>query len=167
MKFKVRLGDEEKEIEVIKQGNRLRISYDGQTTETRIVHTEGPHFVLEVQDPSGHRKQIRAAGIKDGDKRQLWANGRLVNYERIREGAADQELAAESSLTTSIPAVVSELLVEVGEAVKTGQKLLLLESMKMVLPIQAPYDGTVSAIHCQAGEAVQPGIQLIELESEE
>ena len=165
MKFKVRLGDEEKEIEVIKQGDRLRISYDGQTTETRLVHTEGPHFVLEVEEPSGRRKQIRAAGMRDGDKRQLWANGRLVHYERIREGAAGQGAAAGASLSASIPAVVSEILVKVGDAVKMGEKLILLESMKMVLPIQAPHDGTVTAIHCQPGEAVQPGLQLIELEA--
>lgn len=164
MKFKVRLGSEEKEIEVIKQGDRLLVSYDDRTTEARLVHVEGPHFVLEVQDPSGLRKQIRAAGVREGDKRQLWANGRLVNYERLREGAPDQGAGAEASLSTSIPAVVSEILVAVGDAVKTGEKLILLESMKMVLPIQAPYNGTVTAINCQPGEAVQPGLQLIELE---
>jgi urea carboxylase len=54
----------------------------------------------------------------------------------------------------------------VGTAVKTGEKLILLESMKMIIPIQAPHDGIVTAVHCQVGEAVQPGIQLIALESE-
>lgn len=172
MKFKVRLDQEEKEIEVVRQGNRLRISYDGRTTEARIVHTDGPHFVLEVEEPTGpdgqvRRRQIRAAGVQDGDKRQLWANGRLVNYERVREGAAAQGAGAGASLSASIPAVVSELLVEVGTAVKSGQKLILLESMKMVIPIQAPHDGVISHIHCQVGEAVQPGIQLIAIEGEE
>jgi biotin carboxyl carrier protein len=171
MKFKAKIGDEEKEIEVIRQGERLRISYDGRTTDARIIHTDGPHFVLEIEEPIGEdgqfrRKQIRAAGVSDGDKRQLWANGRLVNYERIREGAAAQGAGDAASLSASIPAVVSEILVEIGAAVKAGEKLILLESMKMVIPIQAPYDGTVTTINCQVGEAVQPGNQLIELESE-
>jgi biotin carboxyl carrier protein len=170
MKFKVRLDNEEKEIEVIRQGDRLRISYDGRTTEARVVHTEGPAFVLEIEEPAGQdgrtrRKQIRAAGFRDGDKRQLWANGRLVHYERVREGAAGQGAAPAASLSATIPAVVSEILVQVGDNVKTGEKLILLESMKMVLPIQAPHDGTVTAIHCRPGEAIQPGKQLIELES--
>ncbi|MFZ0545293.1 MAG: biotin/lipoyl-containing protein [Candidatus Promineifilaceae bacterium] len=171
MKFKGQLDDTEKEIEVVRQGDRLQISYDGRTTEARIVYTDGPHFVLEVEEPSltgdkVRRKQIRAVGIQDGDKRQLWANGRLVNYERLREGSAAHETGPEATLSASIPAVVSEVLVAVGDIVKAGEKLILLESMKMVLPIQAPYDGQVTAIHCQAGEAVQPGLQLIELESE-
>jgi 3-methylcrotonyl-CoA carboxylase alpha subunit len=171
MKFKARIDQEEKEFEVVRQGNKLRISYDGRTTDARIVHTDGPHFVLEIEEPTGEdgqvrRKQIRAAGVRDGDKRQLWANGRLVNYERVREGAAEQGPGAGASLSASIPAVVSEILVAVGTAVKTGEKLILLESMKMVIPIQAPHDGVVTAIHCQVGEAVQPGFQLIGLESE-
>lgn len=169
MKFKIRLGSEEKEIEVNKQGDRLLITYDGRTTEARIIHTDGPHFVLEVEEPANEngksrRKQIRAAGVRDGDKRQLWANGHLVNYERLREGAQAQAGDAGASLSAAIPAVVSEILVKVGAEVKTGQKLILLESMKMVLPIQAPYDGLVTAINCRPGEAVQPGNQLITIE---
>jgi biotin carboxyl carrier protein len=35
--------------------------------------------------------------------------------------------------------------------------------MKMILPIQAPYAGTVAAIHCVAGQAVQPGIPLVDI----
>jgi biotin carboxyl carrier protein len=172
VKFKARLGDEEKEIEVIKQGDRLLVTFDGRTYEARLVHLDGPAFVLEVEEPTGQdgrlrRRQIRAAGLRDGDRRQLWANGRLVRYERVREGAAGHGAAAGASLSASIPAVVSEILVEVGAEVKTGQKLILLESMKMVLPIQAPYNGTVRAINCQTGEAVQPGKQLIELENQE
>lgn len=171
MKFKARIDQEEKAFEVVRQGNKLRISYDGRTTEARIVHTDGPHFVLEIEEPAGEdgqvrRKQIRAAGVRDGDKRQLWANGRLINYERVREGATEQGPGAGASLSASIPAVVSEILVAVGTAVKTGEKLILLESMKMVIPIQAPHDGVVTAIHCQVGEAVQPGFQLIAIESE-
>ena len=33
----------------------------------------------------------------------------------------------------------------------------------MILPIQAPHDGTVTAINCAPGEAVQPGAPLIDL----
>jgi biotin carboxyl carrier protein len=93
----------------------------------------------------------------------LWANGRLVNYRRLREGTAASLDSEPASLTASIPAVVSEIIVRVGDQVVAGDKLILLESMKMILPIQAPYDGKVTAIHCAAGEAVQPGFQLVEL----
>ena len=55
---------------------------------------------------------------------------------------------------------------EPSKEVKAGDKLILLESMKMIIPIQAPQDGLVTALHCSTGEAVQPGEQLIELEED-
>ena len=169
MRFKVILNKLEEELEVIREGDRIQVTRGHQTIEALIIHTEGAHFVLEVEEQGPgefvRRKRIRAAGYGDGDDRQLWANGRLVNYRRVREGAAIREDEQLSSLSASIPAVVSEILVSVGDEVKRGTKLVLLESMKMIMPIQAPYEGRISAVHCSPGEAVQPGIQLIEIEA--
>jgi biotin carboxyl carrier protein len=168
MRFKVILNDEEKEIEVNRQGDRLTITYDEQTFNARIIHTEGAHFVLEVEEPGPgefvSRKRIRAAGYADGDRRQLWSNGRLVYYQRVREGAPAPVDTQVASLSASIPAVVSEILVQVGDRVTGGDKLILLESMKMILPIVAPFDGLITAINCEPGEAVQTGIQLVEMD---
>ncbi len=169
MRIKVNLNDQEEEIEVVRHGDRLLITREGQTFEALIIYTEGAHFVLEVEDKGPgsfvQRKRIRAAGHGDGDDRQLWANGRLINYKRIREGVTVQDDEQLASLSASIPAVVSEIMVDVGDEVQRGTKLILLESMKMIMPIQAPCDGRVMAINCSVGEAVQPGFQLIEIES--
>ena len=168
MRIKVNLNGKEELIEVIRQGDQLIVTRGGQTTEVLIIHTEDAHFVLEVEEKGPgtfvRRKRIRAAGYGDGDDRQLWANGRLINYKRIREGVTvgdDEQLA---SLSASIPAVVSEILVGIGDVVSRGDKLLLLESMKMIMPIQSPCDGHVAALNCSVGEAVQPGFQLIDID---
>ena len=168
MKFKVDVGGQEKELQVIRQGDRLRITFDGQTTEARIVHQDGPHFVLEYEEQDGahiRRRRLRAAGYREGDRRQLWVNGSMVKYRRVREEGAAPDQAAARSLSASIPAVVSEVLVEEGEAVTAGQKLILLESMKMVMPIQAPHNGIVRRLNCAVGEAVQPGVPLVEVDA--
>lgn len=167
MRLKFLLNEAEKEIEVARQGDRLTISYDGQSFDARVIHTEGAHFVLEVEEPGPgdfvSRKRIRAAGYRDGDDRQLWSNGQLVYYQRLREGAAAAPDAQVASLSASIPAVVSEILIAVGDRVSVGDKLILLESMKMILPIEAPCDGRITAINCKTGQAVQSGIQLVEI----
>ena len=59
---------------------------------------------------------------------------------------------------------VIEVLVQQGAAVAEEDELLILESMKMVIPIVAPHDGVVKKVNCTAGQAVQPGNPLIELE---
>ncbi|MEI2611653.1 MAG: acetyl-CoA carboxylase biotin carboxyl carrier protein subunit [Candidatus Promineifilaceae bacterium] len=95
--------------------------------------------------------------------RQLWFNGHTFTYERLREQGENTDSGDAGSLAATIPAIVSQILVQVGDTVKGGDKLILLESMKMVIPIQAPHEGTVTAIHCLTGEAVQPGIPLLTL----
>jgi biotin carboxyl carrier protein len=165
MRFKVNVAGVEKELEVTRLGDRLRITRDGTTTEVRVVYTEGAHFVLEYDQPNEpftQRRRLRAAGHLEGDGRQLWVNGSHLDYCRVRPQAIGPAAGA-GSLSASIPAVVSEILVAAGDRVQAGDKLILLESMKMILPIQAPHEGTVATIHCAPGEAVQPGVPLLTL----
>ena len=67
-------------------------------------------------------------------------------------------------LTAPMPATVLQVLVAPGSAVKKGDTVVLLEAMKMELPIRAPADATVRAVNCREGELVQPETVLIELE---
>ena len=161
-KFRINLHGKENEVEVTRQGDRLHVTRDGITAELRLLRQDGYSFVLEWPQQDGERRQIRGAGRVDGDQRQLWVNGRTFNYARIRQRSSAAFL--DSSLSSSIPAVVSQVLVNLGETVSAGDKLILLESMKMIIPILAPCDSKVTAIHCAAGESVQAGVPLIELE---
>ena len=161
-KFKLNLHGNESEVEVTRQGDRLHVMRDGATAELRLLRLKGSSFVLEWSQQNGKRKRIRAAGHVDGDQRQLWVNGHSFKYDRIRQRSSAAVL--DGSLSSSIPAVVSQVLVSLGETVSAGDKLILLESMKMIIPILAPCDSEVTAIHCAAGEPVQAGFPLIELE---
>lgn len=167
MKVTVELDGRRQELGVVRRRGGLRITHDGETIEVRLVYRDGPHFVLEIEERQGdhvRRRRLRAAGYADGDRRQLWVNGSNVHYQIARpDSAASGASTPAGALSATIPAVVSEVLVAPGDHVSAGQKLILLESMKMILPIQAPQDGVVSAIHCEAGDAVQPGVQLIEI----
>jgi pyruvate carboxylase subunit B len=162
--FKLRISDQEIEFSVTRQGSEYHVQQDGRTTGCRIRYLHNDYFVLEVADENGKVRHVHAAGFANGDKRQLWVNGQIVSYERIRRRSSAANL--EGSLTATIPAVVTQVLVKEGDSVKAGEQLILLESMKMIIPIQTPYDGTVAAIHCREGEAIQAGVQLVELTRE-
>jgi 3-methylcrotonyl-CoA carboxylase alpha subunit len=69
-----------------------------------------------------------------------------------------------NELTAPMPATVVAIKVEAGHEVKKGDILIVLEAMKMELPVRAPADGVVKAIHCRPGELVQPDRSLIDLE---
>jgi len=70
---------------------------------------------------------------------------------------------AGGSLMAPMPATVLSIVAPAGTAVTAGETLLLLEAMKMELPIRAPRDGVVAAVHCREGELVQPGVTLVDL----
>ena len=68
------------------------------------------------------------------------------------------------SLMAPMPATVVTINVQPGDEVKRGDILIVLEAMKMELPVRAPGNGTVESIHCRPGELVQPGVSLIDLD---
>ena len=57
--------------------------------------------------------------------------------------------------------VVLEVSVKVGDAVKTGDKVAVIEAMKMKTVVSAHKDGTVSSIAVKAGDAVDAGQVLL------
>jgi 3-methylcrotonyl-CoA carboxylase alpha subunit len=68
------------------------------------------------------------------------------------------------SLTAPMPASVAGVAVGVGDAVATGQLVVVLEAMKMHLRMHAPAAGTVRTIHVHPGDVVTKGQVLLEVE---
>jgi len=68
-----------------------------------------------------------------------------------------------STLTAPMPARVVKVLVHPGDNVRKGDTLLLLEAMKMELPVRALDDARIVAVHCRDGEIVQAEAPLVDL----
>jgi acetyl-CoA carboxylase biotin carboxyl carrier protein len=59
---------------------------------------------------------------------------------------------------------VVKVLVEVGQEVEEDEPVLMLEAMKVEMPVVAPEDGTVKAIHVKEGQTVESDMVLAELD---
>ena len=66
-----------------------------------------------------------------------------------------------------IPGTINKIFVKEGSFVKKGDKLLVLEAMKMKNILVAEADGVVKAINCDVGSVVSKDIILVELEQPE
>jgi acetyl-CoA/propionyl-CoA carboxylase biotin carboxyl carrier protein len=77
----------------------------------------------------------------------------------VRRGQSDDQ----GALTSPMPATVLAIHAAPGQRVTQDDVLIVLEAMKMELPIRAPRDGIVSRVACRVGELVQPGVMLIDL----
>jgi 3-methylcrotonyl-CoA carboxylase alpha subunit len=92
-------------------------------------------------------------------------NGRVYVIDAAGSRAARSTQHEERlALSVPMPATVTQVNVGEGEQVTTGHVIMMLEAMKMELPITAPRQGRVKAILCRPGERVEPGVPLVELE---
>lgn len=62
-----------------------------------------------------------------------------------------------TNVEAEMVANVWKVLVQPGASVGEGDTLVILESMKMEIPVEAPVGGTVSAVHVEEGGVVQEG----------
>ncbi len=63
-------------------------------------------------------------------------------------------------VTASVPGKVLKVVASAGQAVKAGDSIVILESMKMEIPVVAPQDGTVASIDTSEGASVENGDTL-------
>jgi acetyl-CoA carboxylase biotin carboxyl carrier protein len=69
-----------------------------------------------------------------------------------------------ANVEAHITGTVWKIEVEVGDTVAEGDTVLILESMKMEMPVEAEDEGTVAEIRCEEGQAVSQGDTLVVLE---
>ena len=69
-----------------------------------------------------------------------------------------------TKIEAQITGNVWKIAVEVGDQVSDGDTVVVLESMKMEIPVEAEDDGTVKEILCKEGQAVNEGDPLVVLE---
>tara|TARA_B100000003_G_scaffold168843_1_gene155752 strand:- start:141 stop:668 length:528 start_codon:yes stop_codon:yes gene_type:complete len=83
----------------------------------------------------------------------------------VRERSQDSTSSdmGEGGLTAPMPGTVREVLVKIGQRVREGQPMMVLEAMKMEHQISAPESGEVSSIHFKEGDRVDMGETLISI----
>jgi acetyl/propionyl-CoA carboxylase alpha subunit len=69
-----------------------------------------------------------------------------------------------STVTAPMPGTVIRVEVVAGDTVRARQPVVVLEAMKMEIPVHSPFDGSVTAVHVSAGDHVAGGTELLEIE---
>ena len=156
MKYITTVEDRQFLVEII---DEKHISVDGKVYEVDFESVSGQPVYSLIVDGKSHESYV-AAGDHDW---QVLIRGRLfpVTVEDEREkrlrSAAGGGVAetGEFHLRAPMPGLVVAILVEEGQAVKKGQVLLILESMKMQNELKSPRDGMVGRLRVKAGETVE------------
>ncbi|MDA3131049.1 pyruvate carboxylase [Aliibacillus thermotolerans] len=139
--YGLRLG-EEVEIE-IEQGKTLIVK------------------LVSVSKPQDNGNRIVYFEL-NGQPREVVIKDQNVKTSVVQRPKADK--SNPNHIGATMPGTVIKKLVEKGEKVKKGDHLMITEAMKMETTVQAPFDGTVQAIHVNDGDAIETGDLLIELD---
>ncbi len=83
---------------------------------------------------------------------------------RMRRAAGKFTVAGKQTMTAPMPGKVVKVLAKVGDDVKEGQGVVVIEAMKMENEMKSPKDGKVVEIHVQEGQAVEGGAKLAAVE---
>jgi 3-methylcrotonyl-CoA carboxylase alpha subunit len=112
----------------------------------------------------GGRSEIVYVAGTVGDLWAFW-NGEIFrqrDYE-LRPAMLPSNPAALQPVTAPMPGTVLKILVQPGARVAQGDTLLILEAMKMELPLRSPDAAVITAVRCHEGELVQADAPLVEL----
>ncbi|MDR0694164.1 MAG: biotin/lipoyl-binding protein [Prevotellaceae bacterium] len=121
-----------------------------QTEDASVgVEVNGTPFLVEID-----RLAKPMAKVNPPVAAPVNAVGAPVVVKQPTSGSA-------TAIKSPLPGVVLSVEVNVGDAVKAGQKLLVLEAMKMENSIEADRDGKITAIKVAKGDSVLEGAELI------
>jgi len=166
MEYKIKIENEVYSVQVEPLGGHLyRVSF---ADRTRLID------VLEVSDNlysmicDGRSYEVDL--VEEGDIYEASIKGRSYSAEILRPGRMallpEEEkeavaMPAEEVLTSPLTCKVIKILVKEGEAVEADQVLVIIEAMKMEMPISSAIRGIVKEILVREGQDVDKGADLI------
>jgi biotin carboxyl carrier protein len=130
----------------------------GNGYHVKILSHEGNNIQLEVNGTS------YSVEMKQEVKQTKTPTLVRAASKRPSEPLKVNPSSSKTKIVAPIPGVILSLNVKVGDEIKVGDKLLVLEAMKMENNITSEKAGTVTAVHVGVGQQVLQNEIMIELE---
>lgn len=112
------------------------------------ITVNGTVYEVSVEEGGAGSAPVRAAAPKAAPK---------AAPAPAAAPAAPAAAAGSVEVTASVPGKVFKIEANTGATVKAGDPIVILEAMKMEIPVVAPEDGTVASINVAVGDAVESG----------
>ncbi len=155
-------------------GNEYNVEINSVEGNVADVTVNGASYQVEMENAPAVGEFCRTTGTSTGSMTGTVNNtgrnaAQAVDETAVRQGSPTIEVPASKPsgagkpVTSPLPGVIIEVSVKEGQAVKAGQKVAVLEAMKMENEIQAPSDGTVTAILVNKGDSVLEGAEIVKI----
>ncbi len=137
----------------------FKYTIDGQEYKVQIEDVEGNIASVNV---NGEAFKVEMEQEAEPEKKKVVLGQPAAAEEGEATSAANVNTA--NALKAPLPGVVTEIKVAVGDEVKAGDVVVVLEAMKMANNLEAEKDGKVTAICVKNGESVLEDAPLVVIE---
>ncbi len=124
------------------------------------VEIAGKPYLVELDDDAPANAQTAELGFE----RVLFVDGEAWPFGTPRAAQAAGGAAGDGAILSPMPGRVIAVSVQDGAAVTKGQRLIVVEAMKMEMALVAPFDGTVAGLAAREGAQVTEGMLLLRIE---
>jgi biotin carboxyl carrier protein len=138
-----------KEYKLKINGNDYTVAIKQKEEASAEIEVNGTPYLVEIE-----RAAKQAAKVNPPAAAPVSQAGTPVVAKPVVSANA-------SAVTSPLPGVILSVSVRVGDEVKSGQRLLVLEAMKMENSIEADRDGKVTAVKVNQGDSVLEGAELV------
>ncbi len=133
-------------------GNGYEVAINSVEGQTASVTVNGTSYTVELEEAPAAPVQpvpVQASPVQ------------AAPAPAAAPKAAPAASGAGKAVTSPLPGVIIAVKVNVGDVVKAGQEVAVLEAMKMENSIEATHDGTVTAINVAKGDSVLEGAPIV------
>jgi biotin carboxyl carrier protein len=137
-------------------GNQYDVTVNGIEGKIADVTVNGVNYQVELEnEPSPAIAAASASAPASASVPQA------IPLEGAQGVKATGNAVAGKKIGSPLPGVIISVDVKEGQAVKRGQKVAVIEAMKMENEILAECDGTITAIHVSKGDSVLEGADIV------
>ena len=147
-----------KEYQLKINGNDYNVVIKEVEDNTADIEVNGTPYRVEYEKPI--TKQAKKV-IKSVTPVARPAAAAPTAAPAAQPAAAPAASGAGATVTSPLPGIILDIAVKEGDVVKKGQKIVVLEAMKMENVIEATADGTVTSIKVNKGDSVLEGAPLV------
>lgn len=156
--FRIKIGGEEMRITVERQGDELLVERDGESYRVTVLPPESPPVDGDSHSSAAapDRPVPSSSGIAAGS----------TTTSAPRTGPTETPLPSGggSGVPAPITGMIKEVLVNAGERISAGERVMMMEAMKMDIEVLAPASGTVAQVFVAAGDSVRENQPLFRIE---
>ncbi|MDF1759595.1 MAG: acetyl/propionyl/methylcrotonyl-CoA carboxylase subunit alpha [Coxiellaceae bacterium] len=165
-----------------KVSENVMLWFRDEPISCNIAHAKQPrHAIITTDDKSsfdlslkwhqGHwfdftlnDEPVKTRFLLHRDKLYMYIDEKTFVLDCIPPGSGDLQHGVNSELSAPMPGTVIEVVVKTGDSVAEGDKLVVMEAMKMEHTMKAPYAGTVTEVFFAKGDTFREGDELLLIE---